>query len=121
MKNKVPRMSWKTCSQCKGEDWAYTFNKGTCFDCTTARTTPGRGTFIGNDESSIGGGDSLVGLRIPMGGFLGGYSTVPDVPLPILAGLVAGDLKFKGCYDTPNGKVCHAKKTKKGKGSKGSK
>jgi hypothetical protein len=114
-------MSRKKCSVCGGKDRAARFTNSTCPDCTNAIITPGRGTFIGNDESSIGGGDSLVGLRIPMGGFLGGYSTVPDVPLHILAGMVTGDLKFKGCYDTPNGKVCHAKKTKKGKGSKGSK
>lgn len=114
-------MSRKKCSGCGGEDWAKTFNKGTCFDCTAARTTPGRGVFIENDESSIPMGGSLVGMRIPMGGFLGGYPTLPDVSLPIFAGMVTGDLKFKGCYYTPNGKVCQVEKTKKEKCSKGSK
>lgn len=127
----------ENCNGCGKEDRApkmvHKGEEAYCHDCSNKKFTPGRGTFVGDAETSFGGpslgmglgglGMGSGGLRIPMGGFLGGpLGGGPSMTPGLALGFTTGDLKFKGCIQDPytGDWECHAKK-KKSKGKKGNK
>jgi hypothetical protein len=97
-----------------------------CPTCTDIKSTPGRGTFVADTPSSLGGlggtmgyGGMGLGGQMGYGGMgLGG----PNIPDAVLIGLITGAIKDPQCVKTSSGWVCSAKnKDKKDKKSSSSK
>lgn len=104
---------------------AFNEGKNWCHDCSNMRNVPGRGTFVGDAETSFGGGfgglSGIGGLMLPsrinMAGLVGNG---PKMPFVVQMGLATGKFKNPMCVpDGEGGFICTVETKKKNRNNGG--